>query len=79
MEEFERVFSLIFTLTVCLFKELISMLHMFLESSLTITFRDVGTIEQVLNRLPFQERYLDYINSRIFSVFSLFRRSSNCH
>ena len=49
-------------MTVCLFKELISMHHMFLESSVTIMVRDVGTIEQVLNwtnRLPILERSFD--------------------
>ena len=48
--------------TVCLSKELINMLHTFLESesSVTIMLRDVGTIKQVLNwtnRLPFLELF----------------------
>ena len=48
---------------------------MFLERSVTIMFRDVGTIEQVLywtNRLPFLEKSLDYISSRISPVLSPF-------
>ena len=58
------------------------MLHMFLERSVTIMFRDVGTVEQVLNwtnRSPFLEKSLDYISSRISPVLSLFRRSSICY